>query len=74
MIVVYIVDGDVVLFVVLCLMFECKVGCILVNGFGMGVEVGYVMVYGGLFLVMFDMCMMFVGVCVIECFLWFVLY
>lgn len=49
-------------------------GCVLVNGFGIGVEVVYVMVYGGLYLFIVDGCLMLVGSFVICCFLWLVSY
>lgn len=61
--------GDIDFVVWLIFVLECKVGWIFVNGWLMGVEVVYVMVYGGLFLVMFDGCMMLVGSLVIDCFL-----
>lgn len=48
--------------------FEYKVGCVLVNGFLMGVEVCDVMNYGGFYLVLINFGVIFVGVMLIWCF------
>lgn len=70
----YFDDDDVEDVCKLLLIFECKVGCVLVNGFLIGVEVCDSMVYGGFYLVFINFGVILVGIMVICWFFCFVSY
>lgn len=74
MMMLYMDEGDIEVVRKLVLIIECKVGCLLVNGFLIGVEVVDFMVYGGFYFVLMNFGVIFVGILVIWWFFCLVSY